>query len=635
MKKELNLQSKPMNNNNTQSHMKRKLFCLIAALVLCGTMWAQGYTQHYTPNAHGYETNCPITAKIQINGVNQNSTAIELGAFIGTEVRGSAFISTNNNNTYWIQVYYNPDTETGSSISFKAYNHDPEVEAEYTTCYSTLAANGEGYGSQGSPVVLNFLVPYIFTGEGNWSTATNWQGGVVPDEGNAVEINGNCTMDVDAVMASVTVNTGKTLTIPNGKTLTATYALYTTTATQLVIQEGGQLYGNVANAYATIEKNITAYTGTRDNYYFIASPLVSETPYTNIINLTENNYDLYMFDQSQTLEWLYIKDYLDEVPIEPGIGFLYANDNNIILKFSGELNSTVSSTILIKKPGNNIDFKGWNLVGNPFTHNINSNNLYIGSNQVGTIYQISGDAVVPAENVTIKPAEGFFVVANTNNSTLYFESDGDGDALPVSDLRMEVRSTLRDASLLDRAYVNFNQGTDMPKFAFGDNNVQLYIPQDGKELAVVRSEAQGEIPVNFKTRQNGSYTLNICPENMDLDYLHLIDNMTGADVDLLATPSYTFNAKKSDYASRFRLVFDANENGATTGSETFAYFNGSEWQISNMGEATLQVVDVMGRIVKSETISGNASVSLNEVPGVYMMRLVSGNDVKVQKVVVR
>ena len=495
MKKELNLQSKPMINNNTQSHMKRKLFCLIAALVLCGTMWAQE-GHHYQFDHGQFYNNMPIVAQIQINGVVQNSTQIELGTSVAGDsingICGSEFLTDTLGNAplVWLQSYY---TRENATVSFMIYNHS--TNTEYTTCYTTKATRPNGYGTKANPLVLNFLVPYVFTGEGNWSTASNWQGGVVPADGNAVEIDGNCTMDVDAVMASVTVNTGKTLTIPNGKTLTATYALYTTTATQLVIQEGGQLYGNVANAYATIEKNITAYTGTRDNYYFIASPLVSETPYTNIINLTENNYDLYMFDQSQTLEWLYIKDYLDEVPIEPGIGFLYANDNNIILKFSGELNSTVSSTILIKKPGNNIDFKGWNLVGNPFTHNINSNNLYIGSNQVGTIYQISGDAVVPAENVTIKPAEGFFVVANTNNSTLYFESDGDGDALPVSDLRMEVRSTLRDASLLDRAYVNFNQGTDMPKFAFGDGNVQLYIPQDGKELAVVRSEAQGEIPV--------------------------------------------------------------------------------------------------------------------------------------------
>ena len=120
---------------------------------------------------------------------------------------------------------------------------------------------------------------------------------------------------------------------------------------------------------------------------------------------------------------------------------------------------------------------------------------------------------------------------------------------------------------------------------------------------------------------------------MEVTYLHLIDNMTGADIDLLAEPSYTFSAKTTDYASRFRLVFNAN-NGSNE-NETFAFFNGSEWMISNMGEATLQVVDVMGRVLSSETVSGNATMNLNQTPGVYMFRLVNGDSVKVQKVVVR
>ena len=127
-----------------------------------------------------------------------------------------------------------------------------------------------------------------------------------------------------------------------------------------------------------------------------------------------------------------------------------------------------------------------------------------------------------------------------------------------------------------------------------------------------------------------------------MNYLHLIDNMTGADVDLLAlrqaqgSAAYTFEAKTTDYASRFRLVFSASSiSEEVDGDNAFAYFNGSNWMVSNIGEATLQVVDVMGRILSSESISGNAAVNLNHVPGVYMLRLVSGDSVKVQKVVVK
>ena len=113
------------------------------------------------------------------------------------------------------------------------------------------------------------------------------------------------------------------------------------------------------------------------------------------------------------------------------------------------------------------------------------------------------------------------------------------------------------------------------------------------------------MPVSFRASENGTYTIAVEAENVDMNYLHLIDNMTGADVDLLATPNYTFEARTNDYTSRFRLVFSA------------------------------QVVDITGRIISSETINGNATVNLNQSAGIYMLRLVNGNDVKVQKVVVR
>ena len=86
---------------------------------------------------------------------------------------------------------------------------------------------------------------------------------------------------------------------------------------------------------------------------------------------------------------------------------------------------------------------------------------------------------------------------------------------------------------------------------------------DENFLVVTNKEGQGEMPLNFKANANGEYTITVNPENVEMGYLHLIDNMTGADIDLLQTPEYTFNAKTTDYESRFRLVFvcgDANDD---------------------------------------------------------------------------
>lgn len=74
--------------------------------------------------------------------------------------------------------------------------------------------------------------------------------------------------------------------------------------------------------------------------------------------------------------------------------------------------------------------------------------------------------------------------------------------------------------------------------------------------------------------------------------------MTGTDVDLLAVPTYSFSAKTSDYASRFRMVF-ANEN--QNDNENFAFI--SNGIIIVNGEGTMQIIDALGRIVRSEQLS--------------------------------
>ena len=141
----------------------------------------------------------------------------------------------------------------------------------------------------------------------------------------------------------------------------------------------------------------------------------------------------------------------------------------------------------------------------------------------------------------------------------------------------------------------------------------------------------GEMPVSFKAENNGTYTLSFNAEEISFAYLHLIDNMTGVETDLLANPSYTFEAKSTDYANRFKLVFatgNADDND-------FAFFSNGSFVINNEGNATVQVIDVTGRIINSESINGCANVNVNAAPGVYMIRLINGENVNVQKVVVR
>ena len=100
---------------------------------------------------------------------------------------------------------------------------------------------------------------------------------------------------------------------------------------------------------------------------------------------------------------------------------------------------------------------------------------------------------------------------------------------------------------------------------------------------------------------------------------------------------YTFNAKTTDYTSRFRLVFVASSVfGDEDGDdEAFAFYSNGNYIVTNEGEATLQIIDELGHILSSEHISGSVSKAIQTTPGIYVIRLLDGNNVRTQKIVVR
>ena len=388
---------------------------------------------------------------------------------------------------------------------------------------------------------------------------------------------------------------------------------------------------------STYPLTITAYS--TGGYRLIASPLegnVNPKYVTNMITDPvngSNTYDLYAFDPTQTLEWRnYRSNDGGGFNLETGKGYLYGNssEGGVELVFTGTpYNGNGQVTLTKAEAAAGLDFPEWNLVGNPFATDIVE--IYDVNNNKLSFYTMSanGKKIIPATNTTVQPMEGVFVVADYDEEKITFTpvvpEGGGKDSQAVLDLS-------EGNELIDRAIVRFGQGRQLPKLQLDRNSSKLYIPQDGQDYAVVCSEEMGAMPVNFKAENNGTYSLNFSTENVGFAYLHLIDNMTGRDIDLLQTPSYTFNAKTTDYANRFKLVFATGDN---SNDNNFAFFSNGSFVINNDGAATLQVIDITGRIVKSESITGCANVNVNAAPGVYMLRLVNGDNVKVQKVVVK
>ena len=409
-----------------------------------------------------------------------------------------------------------------------------------------------------------------------------------------------------------------------------THALVCDNAANLIIEDGGQLVTGTVVA-ATVKKNIAAYTSANDGWNLISSPVNIELGAAGIGLTTETTYDLYYLNEG-TSKWINFKANEGNTnpgfSIQPHIGYLYANAANTTLNFRGTLQpySEAGLEVSLTKVG-----EGWNLVGNPYPFNAYVNKPY---------YVINGRTVEVYEGSDPVPTcTGIIVKATAANDKITFRRTSfASNAINNGNIELVLAQAVTNrgnAETLDNAIVSFNEGSQLPKFYFGEQNAILYIPQGTEEYAIVSSNGQGEMPVNFRTNENGQYTLTVNLENVEMNYLHLIDNMTGADVDLLVNPSYTFDARTTDYASRFRLLFSANgveENDNDIENETFAFVSNGEIIVNGTG--TVQLIDALGRILLTQEVTPNSSLPTPNYSGVYVLRLV-GEKVKTQKIVVK
>ena len=648
--------------------MKRKLLLIVASLLFSGAMFAQEFYWDGF-DYHDYQTHMDIKGRAYFDGELQSRPNIEIATFVDGELRGTKYLVEPYPNALpgeyyvWNACYY--DTE-GETFTFKAYDHDSDIE--YDLCDVELIGQQNGHGTMDNPLQMHFTrtveptygpeYPWIpstaYSGEGMMVTAQIQINGQLVDRATyevgafcGDECRGTSLGEGDANLVDFTdVDMGyfAFMNVMGNNGDIINFYLYDkensciiegVCNTIVTLQNGGEIGTDVINDLFVLNfvseyytKDIIGYVDESNagRFYLIASPIgeVSPANVTNMLN--EAGYDLYYFDQAQDLEWINYKgDQANGNPggfnLEPGKGYLYANHDDVTLYFNGAAYNDSGYVTLVRDDSETTILKGWNLVGNPFAET-----AYIEGGRDFYVMNEAGTEITPAERNYIEAMEGIFVVPESDGEVMTFTTTEPNKGRE----QIVVNVNRNRGTVIDRAIIRFDEEDGLPKFQIGKNSTKLYIPENGMDYAVVNAEAQGEIALNFRAAENGVYTLSINTEEVKVNYLHLIDNMAGTDTDLLANPSYSFEAKKSDYPTRFKLVFATGNNS----DDNFAFFSDGNWIISNEGEATLQVVDALGRILSSETISGSCSKAIHAAPGVYMLRLINGDNMKVQKVVV-
>ena len=428
---------------------------------------------------------------------------------------------------------------------------------------------------------------YNFIGMGGdrlWSNPDNWAGGEVPGEGAQVGIMSDCEMDADVTVGSITIGgyydeeygCYEHLTVKDGATLTATSFIYNSgDARNFIIEDGAQVYHPNTGAQATVEKNITAYTpNSKNGWHLVSSPAIESFAPSADNGFLANEYDLYFYEES-THHWRNHKPngQYANFNIEPLKGYLYANSANDTLQLQGTLRTATETVSVPLSCTGGIALAGFNIVGNPFAHNVTA---FTGSNVAMEVYRMNetkDDLTVANITATdpLKPGEGFFLKATGNGASITFNAQtrGEAKATELAEVSTITLNLTQDGLLVDR-FILKRDGEPLEKFTLNENGTRIYATEGGKDYAVATIFGVGrdgvhtvstEVSLNFKAAKNGTYTLTFDTQHLDLEYLHLIDNLTGADVDLLQTPQYAFTAKTTDYASRFRLVFSVGVAG--------------------------------------------------------------------------
>ena len=371
--------------------------------------------------------------------------------------------------------------------------------------------------------------------------------------------------------------------------------------------------------------------------------------------------------------------YENELTMTQGKGYLVDLSAPSMLMADGVLNNgDASGNVSVNVTATDINFtgyeyalKGVNLIGNPYQsyldfsefNTTNSINTYfiLDADRHGYVSYTVGqsDPVAPA---MLHPHQGFFVRVSGSRSLQFTPSmrattgdnfRSDTPHYPLVNLVCTDSQGRNDFATVELDRPEAGGGEKVSGLHAGDASIWLHLDDLEWQTAFTLPGIH-EVPVRFRAYNDGMFTLGWETKNSNFSYMHLIDNLTGMDIDCLNASEYHFEGKTTDYWSRFRLVFeytDVEENeedGPSTGSGTFAFVMGNELVVNcgpstpsagsgTSGTATLQMFDMTGRQVMSTTVSGTQTTTMlpNVTAGVYVLRLSDRiNGTRTQKIVI-
>lgn len=421
------------------------------------------------------------------------------------------------------------------------------------------------------------------------------------------------------------------------------YVMNNESASLTLDMDNGQLIsGSRYGKDIKITKSITGFgsdNNTKSGWYTISSPLNTNIAVTNVTNLTTNTYDLYSYNETNK-RWVNYKQGENHgfETLNVGHGYLYANSNDTELTFTGiENTKDVNVGTLTFTSG---ELAGIHLIGNPFTHDIYKSEKQlaaINNTSLATGYYVLGNAgewTARTNTQAIKAGEGFLIKANAGIENLTIKKNNQAVTAKSSQDAM-LKIDLSGKDYQDVAYVTFSEAIGLDKINHRNENIPMvYIPIDGINYAIASVDSEiKEIPLSVEVKNMGEYTIGIKAQDCTLEDIILVDLLTGKETNML-TDTYSFIAKSNENPNRFMIRLD-NSQGTSDNSH-FIYISNEELIINNIeGQGFIQIYDILGRPVAEYNVSSSANIpTASFSDGVYVVRMIDENGIKVQKVII-
>lgn len=426
-----------------------------------------------------------------------------------------------------------------------------------------------------------------------------------------------------------------------------------------------------SRTYGTTYANNNSGPTTGGNYYEDWDYYTYFEPQYHWINFKRNGNSHHHEDSyNEDIVYQYYNGTNYTVGNEPylirGKGYLLGIKQETLLQAKGTLNQ---GTFTIPLTHDGAYRTGYNFIGNPYQSYFDFNtfaedNTFIWGGTANAcyimlydgayhVYEYNSSANQYAAPRLLHPHQGFMVItrsagnAQFNNGQRIVSDDANA---PFRNLEQPNYTLVNlivtdDEEKQDIVTVELDrpdEGGAYKQYDMHYGKGCIYAHYEDRDYAVAFTKpGVGVVPIRFETSEDATYTLTWDIENGSIPYVHLIDNMTGIDIDCLTDTVYRFTSTTNDYKSRFKLVFqytgidEPDDDDDESGAQTFAFFMGNELVVN--GEGFLQIFDVNGRLLDSNNLIGlQSTVRLpNMAAGVYMLRLTNREGTRTQKIIIQ